>query len=55
MKVCDYLELSDNSLTGPLPKELGKLKKFTFLAIGSNNFSGTLPLELGFLDKLEEM
>ncbi|KAF0899465.1 hypothetical protein E2562_019962 [Oryza meyeriana var. granulata] len=50
-----YLTLAINSLSGPLPKEFGKLTDLRSLGIGSNNFTGELPEELGNLTKLEQL
>ncbi|KAH7862030.1 hypothetical protein Vadar_033888 [Vaccinium darrowii] len=44
-----------NSLSGQVPKELGKLTDLRSLSLATNNFSGTLPLELGNLTQLEQL
>ena len=50
-----YLRLSNNNLSGTLPKELGNLDQLTEIHLQSNNLSGTLPKELGNLDQLTEI
>ncbi|XXG68656.1 hypothetical protein AAC387_Pa06g1694 [Persea americana] len=49
------LYLSTNALTGPIPKEIGKLQKLYKLSISDNNFNGSLPPELGNLVNLGEL
>uniref|UniRef100_A0A0E0L0B4 non-specific serine/threonine protein kinase n=1 Tax=Oryza punctata TaxID=4537 RepID=A0A0E0L0B4_ORYPU len=44
-----------NSLSGPLPKELGNLTNLLSLGISFNNFSGQLPEELGSMTNLQQM
>ena len=43
------LDLSDNGLTGRLPRILGQLAQLTELRVGGNALSGRLPLELARL------
>ncbi len=38
--------MSSNELTGPVPPELGNLRRLTYLAIDDNQLSGRLPREL---------
>ena len=51
------LDLSNNSLTGRLPTELGLLTDLNAdgLVLDSNFFTGPLPTELGQLSRLTEM
>jgi Leucine-rich repeat (LRR) protein len=37
------LDLSTNSLTGPIPKSIGQLNKLQFLQLSNNNLTGILP------------
>ena len=46
------LNLSSNSLTGPIPPELGSLADLTTLWLGDNDLSGPIPPELGNLANL---
>ena len=47
------LLLSDNSLTGPIPPELGSLANLGALALTANDLSGPIPPELGNLANLQ--
>ena len=47
------LELSQSSLSGELPKELGNLANLRVLNLGVNQLSGELPKELGNLSNLQ--
>ncbi|MBA0639851.1 hypothetical protein Goshw_004450 [Gossypium schwendimanii] len=47
--------MAQNNFNGPIPKELGNLKKLYLLSLGNNNLSGTLPPELGNLVELGEL
>lgn len=46
------LALAQNSLTGNIPSEIGKLSKLTLLRLGSNKFTGEVP-DLSQLTKME--
>ncbi len=46
------IDLSDNSLTGILPSELGNLASLSYLQLVGNVLSGSIPKELGKLTKL---
>ncbi len=46
------VEVTNRSLSGSLPPELGKLTELRRLVVFGNNFSGSIPPELGKLTKL---
>ena len=48
----EVLDISDNSLTGALPSEIGKLRNLRVLKAGNNDMTGD-PTEVGQLQKLE--
>jgi Leucine-rich repeat (LRR) protein len=47
------INLPSNSLTGPLPAELGNLSGLDFLYLSGNQLTGLLPADLGNLSSLE--
>ncbi|MYK68350.1 MAG: hypothetical protein F4020_01920 [Gammaproteobacteria bacterium] len=49
------LRLDDNQLSGPIPKELGRLQDLTVHALYWNSLSGSIPRELGNLASLKEL
>jgi len=49
------LDLNDNSLSGPIPTELGNLRNLQELKLNDNSLSGTIPTELGNLSDLQEL
>ena len=49
------LDLSDNSLDGSIPAELGNLSSLQRLRLNSNSLSGSIPSELGDLSSLERL
>ena len=49
------VELSNKSLTGTIPSELGNLFELTHLNLSSNSLTGDIPRELGWLHNLEEI
>ncbi|KAG6475203.1 probable inactive receptor kinase At5g10020 [Zingiber officinale] len=49
----ESLDLSDNTLTGPLPIEIVNLQRLKLLILRNNSLSGELPSELGKLNSLE--
>ena len=51
----EILSLSDNTLGGSLPSELGALDELTTLDLDSNRFQGALPSELGMLSNLAHL
>lgn len=48
----DQLNLSDNSISGTIPADLGGLTSLFFLDLGGNQLTGTIPAELGNLANL---
>ncbi|KAL4591379.1 hypothetical protein LXL04_004341 [Taraxacum kok-saghyz] len=51
----EFLDLSYNDLTGPLPDCLSNFKKLIVLNLGNNNLSGRLPPSIGSLIILETL
>jgi|CXWL01.1.fsa_nt_gi Leucine-rich repeat (LRR) protein len=51
----EVLDLSETSLAGPLPSELGSLRNLQALTLAFNDFSGTLPTTLGGLTNLTSL
>ena len=49
------LALDGNSLTGAIPKELGRLSELRRLDLSNNSLSGVIPSALGNLDRLERL
>ncbi|TQD78710.1 hypothetical protein C1H46_035714 [Malus baccata] len=49
----EFVVLSVNNLSGPIPAYLGSITTLQALALESNLFSGTIPLELGNLVNME--
>ncbi|KAL6993099.1 hypothetical protein U1Q18_011218 [Sarracenia purpurea var. burkii] len=49
----EYLDLSDNSLTGTLSSGIGNLGRLKLLNLAKNGFSGQIPNELSKLSSLE--
>uniref|UniRef100_A0A0D9XQS7 non-specific serine/threonine protein kinase n=1 Tax=Leersia perrieri TaxID=77586 RepID=A0A0D9XQS7_9ORYZ len=50
-----YLDLSYNNLSGPLPPNLGSLSNLESLSVVGCQFSGDIPKELGQLPKLRSL
>ena len=49
----DSLDLSDSSLTGEIPHEIGNLTNLTFLELSQNQLTGEIPTEIGNLINLK--
>jgi hypothetical protein len=49
------LVLPENSVSGPIPSELGLLTKLKYLWLDGNSLSGTLPTELGQIRSLKSL
>ncbi|KAK2999125.1 hypothetical protein RJ639_022919 [Escallonia herrerae] len=49
------LNLANCSISGPLPKSLGRLSSLESLNLGFNQFNGTLPESIGQLSKLDQL
>ncbi|XP_058094845.1 MDIS1-interacting receptor like kinase 2-like [Magnolia sinica] len=49
------LNLSDNTLTGTIPADIGTLSRLVSLNISMNNLSGVLPLSMANLSHLSEL
>ncbi len=47
-----HLNLENNNLRGPLPKELGSLSQLDVLGLRDNHLDGNIPKELGQLKKI---
>ncbi|KAL6010218.1 hypothetical protein ACLOJK_000649 [Asimina triloba] len=48
------LDLSNNNLSGSIPKEIFNLRSLTFnLSLARNSLHGFLPLEVGKLNKVQ--
>lgn len=45
--------LQNNNITGPVPKEVGKLLKLRTLDLSDNFLSGEIPASIGQLESLE--
>jgi len=48
-----YIDLSQNNLKGPLPKEIGFFLDVVSIKLAENQITGTLPTELGSLTRLQ--
>ncbi|KAF8409130.1 hypothetical protein HHK36_005203 [Tetracentron sinense] len=51
----EYLYVTANRLSGPIPKELGNVTTLKRLILEANWFSGALPSELGYLINIENI
>jgi len=48
-------KMFENSLTGSIPSEIGKLKKLEEFDVGTNSLTGSLPTELGLCSSLKDI
>uniref|UniRef100_A0A2N9GG18 Leucine-rich repeat-containing N-terminal plant-type domain-containing protein n=1 Tax=Fagus sylvatica TaxID=28930 RepID=A0A2N9GG18_FAGSY len=51
----EYLSITVNNLSGPIPSFLGNITTLKYMSIESNLFSGMVPIELGKLVNLENL
>ena len=51
----EYVDLSNNQLSEPIPAELGNLTNLQHLNLSNNQLTGPLPTELGNLTNLEHL
>ncbi|XP_024973314.1 probable LRR receptor-like serine/threonine-protein kinase At1g74360 [Cynara cardunculus var. scolymus] len=51
----EALDLSENTFSGGIPKEISNCKNLTILDLSGNHFSDKIPTELGLLTKLEQL
>ncbi|XP_072973889.1 probable inactive receptor kinase At5g10020 [Typha angustifolia] len=49
----ESLDMSSNSLSGPLPPEIGSMQRLKLLNLGTNDLSGEIPSEISKLGGLE--
>ena len=50
----EYIDLSYNNFSGPLPSEIGLLDRLVYLYFESNHFNSTIPTELGKLRDVDD-
>ncbi|VVA29379.1 Hypothetical predicted protein [Prunus dulcis] len=51
----EYLSITVNNLSGPIPGYLGNISTLIYMSLENNNFSGTVPPELGKLVNLNNL
>ena len=51
----EHLDLSDNSLMGGIPPEIGNLSRLKVLNLYNSSLTGSIPPELGNLSGLKEL
>ncbi|KAF6147217.1 hypothetical protein GIB67_039347 [Kingdonia uniflora] len=49
LQISGYVQLSENQLSGEIPKEIGLMQNMSLIHVGMNNLSGELPAEIGQL------
>jgi kinase len=49
------IDISSNSLTGPIPESIGDLRNLTLLFLNFNNISGPIPSSVGLLPNLVDI
>ena len=49
----DTMKIGNNSLTGPIPSEMGRLSHLKALNVGTNRFSQSIPSEFGNIPGLQ--
>ncbi len=49
------IKLTNNNLTGPIPRQLGNLRNLQRLLLGNNQLIGPIPIELGQLVNLQDL
>ncbi|THG01251.1 hypothetical protein TEA_008047 [Camellia sinensis var. sinensis] len=50
-----YLDLSHNFLTRPIPRELEQLENLEYLSLNDNDLNGTIPTRLAYLSQLQHL
>jgi hypothetical protein len=55
LNALDYLILRSNSLTGPLPANIGNINNLRTLWIESNRFNGSIPTSIGSLSRMTSL
>ncbi|CAK7349329.1 unnamed protein product [Dovyalis caffra] len=53
LKRVEFLNLTKNSVEGPLPTDIGNFRNLRHLRLGMNKLNGTIPFEIGLLSNLE--
>jgi len=48
----NYMDMSKNNISGPVPSSLGNCKNLTYINLSRNNFAGLIPSEFGNLVNL---
>ncbi|KAK6138289.1 hypothetical protein DH2020_027980 [Rehmannia glutinosa] len=53
LEALEYLDLSENQLSGGLTRQFGEFKSLRYLSLGENSLCGEIPKNLGNLSSLE--